>query len=624
MLNQTAANVDAGHRVGLVGRNGTGKTSLLRLIIGQASPESGQILVPVRWRIGITSQEAPNGKESLINTVLAADKELTLLNAEAETATNPDRISAIHARLQDKNAHTANARAARILSGLGFDEEAQKRPCTEYSGGWRMRVALAGLLFNNPDLLLLDEPTNHLDLEATIWLEDYLRHYPGTILMVSHDRDLLNRSVNEIMHLENGKLIPYRGGYDRFEKARHLRMEQNVKMRAKQTARRLEIRKFIERFRYKASKAKQAQSRLKMLERMEVVPDEQDERIIDFSFPEIDLLPPPLFSLHNVNLGYDSKVILGGLSLRLDSDDRIALIGANGNGKSTFIKLLAGRLKAMSGDVSKSRKLRVGYFAQHQAEELDLAATPILEMMRRYPKDSEQELRNHLGRFGFSQERANVKVDHLSGGEKSRLLFALMSAVKPHILLLDEPTNHLDMDSRQALAEAINSFEGAVVLISHDPNIIELIADRLWLVDNGKVLPYDGDMADYRFLLLGRSGAKTKQDASNGEVEANLKNDRPKIDKKLGRKRAADRRAVLTPLRKRLERAERTVSRIESDRDAIKKRLSDPNLYAGDPAGVKDLQMQYSHLEKELQESIEDWTILQQEWDKLESEVTTL
>lgn len=615
LLDQTSAAVDAGHRVGLVGRNGTGKTTLLRLITGQLAPEGGAIAVPPRWRIGITSQEAPNGPESLIDTVLAADEELTQLNAEAETATDPERIAAIHTRLHDKHAHTANARAARILSGLGFSEEAQQRPCLEYSGGWRMRVALAGLLFTSPDLLLLDEPTNHLDLEATIWLEDYLRHYPGTILIVSHDRDLLNRSVNEIMHLENNKLTLYRGGYDRFEATRRARLEQNVKLRAKQLVRRAEIEKFVERFRYKASKAKQAQSRIKMLERMEPIAEHQEEGSINFKFPATDQLAPPLFSMRGVDLGYDGKTVLNNLSLRLDDDDRIALLGANGNGKSTFIKLLAGRLAPMTGDVSKSSKLRVGYFAQHQAEELDLDATPVLEMSRRRPQDAEQQLRNHLGRFGFSQERANTRVGNLSGGEKARLLFALMSVAKPHILLLDEPTNHLDMDSRQALVEAINAFEGAVVIISHDPHVIELTADRFWLVDGGKVAPFDGDMADYRSLLLGKNPSKSKRNDNEPERAP-----AQKVDKKEERQRAAEQRAALAPLKKRLNRAEQNVVRIEASRDALKEKLADPKIYEGDPGEIKELQMQYGQLEQDLQNAMEAWSEIQHEWDQLNSE----
>lgn len=614
LLDKTSAAIDAGHRVGLVGRNGTGKTTLMRLITGQLSPEAGDINVPSRWSIGITSQEAPNGPLSLVDTVLAADTELTRLNQEADTATDPERIAEIHTRLHDKHAHSANARAARILAGLGFDEAAQQRPCEEFSGGWRMRVALAGLLFTSPDLLLLDEPTNHLDLEATIWLEDYLRHYPGTILMVSHDRDLLNRSVDQIMHLENGRLKLYRGGYDRFEETRRMHLEQNEKLRVKQDARRAEIQKFVDRFRYKASKAKQAQSRIKMLERMQPIAEHHEEASVDFSFPESDKLAPPLFSMRDVVIGYDGKPVLSKLSLRLDDDDRIALLGANGNGKSTFVKLLAGRLQKMEGDVSKSGKLRVGYFAQHQAEELDMEATPVLEMARRRPRDTEQQHRNHLGRFGFSQQRADTKVGSLSGGEKARLLFALMSVDKPHILLLDEPTNHLDMDSRQALVEAINAFEGAVVIISHDPHVIELTADRFWLVDGGRVQPFEGDMSDYRAYLLGQP---IRTDETK---ESEPKDPAPKIDKKEERRRAAEQRAALAPLKKTLDRAEKKVLKLEEQKDELKEKLADPKLYEGDPASVKELQMQYGQLEKELQDAMDAWANIQHEWDQLNAE----
>ena len=372
--------INPGHRVGLVGRNGTGKTTLLRLITGELSPGGGEIEIPRRWSIGITSQEAPHGPRSLIDTVLAFDKELVSLLAEAETATDPERIAEVHVRLADKEAHTAQARAAVILAGLGFDEAAQQKPCDDFSGGWRMRVALAGLLFTQPDLLLLDEPTNHLDLEATIWLEDYLKNYPGTILLVSHDRDLLNRSVDEILHLENAQMTLYSGGYDKFEETRRMRLEQNEKQRAKQSAKRADLEQFINRFRAKASKAKQAQSRIKMLERMQPIAEHSEEGSISLMFPAPDALSPPLISMDRAVIGYNGKAVLSNLSLRLDPDDRIALLGANGNGKSTFVKLLAGRLEAMAGDVSKSGKLRVGYFAQHQTDELDMSATPVLEM----------------------------------------------------------------------------------------------------------------------------------------------------------------------------------------------------------------------------------------------------
>jgi ATP-binding cassette subfamily F protein 3 len=610
LLDDTGVAVNPGHRVGLVGRNGTGKTTLLRLITGELSPASGTIEIPRRWQVGITSQEAPNGPRSLIDTVMAADRELVSLLAEAETATDPERIGAIHMRLADKDAHSAESRAAVILAGLGFDDAAQKKPCNDYSGGWRMRVALAGLLFTQPDLLLLDEPTNHLDLEATLWLEDYLRGYPGTILLVSHDRELLNRAVDEILHLENGKMTLYRGGYDRFEATRRMRLEQNEKLRVKQNQKRAEIESFVARFRAKATKAKQAQSRLKMLERMQPIAEHYEEGSISFMFPEPEELSPPLYNMDKVAIGYDGKPVLSNLSLRLDTDDRVALLGANGNGKSTLIKLLAGRLAPLSGEVSKSSKLRVGYFAQHQAEELDLNITPVLEMQRRRPQDSEQALRNHLGRFGFGQQKALTKISSLSGGEKARLLFALMTIAKPHILLLDEPTNHLDMDSRQALVEAINAFEGAVVLISHDPHVLELTVDRFWLVDGGRIRPFEGDMDDYRAHLLGREPRRSEsRDQSRGGDGANKKDERRK---------AAEKRNALSPLKKRIEQAERLVAKIEAERAKLKQSMADPKLYSKDVGRLLDMQKELGQIEKSLAAAETDWVTLQEEYEQLQ------
>ncbi len=614
LLEDTSVAINAGHRVGLVGRNGTGKTTLLKLISGTLSPSEGEIDLPKRWSIGITSQEAPHGPKSLMNTVMAADRELVDLFAEAETATDPDRIAAIHTRLADKDAHTAEARAAVILAGLGFDEAAQQKPCDDFSGGWRMRVALAGLLFTQPDLLLLDEPTNHLDLEATIWLEDYLKNYPGTILLVSHDRDLLNRSVDEILHLENAKMTLYKGVYDRFEETRRMRLEQNEKQRAKQSAKRAEMEGFIARFRAKASKAKQAQSRIKMLEKMQPIAEHHEEGSISLMFPEPEQLSPPLVNMDRVAIGYSGKAVLSNLSLRIDTDDRIALLGANGNGKSTLIKLLASRLEPLSGECSKSGKLRVGYFAQHQTDELDMNATPVLEMQRRRPQDSETALRSHLGRFGFGQQKALTKISSLSGGEKARLLFALMTVTKPHILLLDEPTNHLDMDSRQALAEAINAFEGAVVLISHDPYIIELTVDRFLLVENGRVQNYDGDMDDYRAHLLSNSG--TKRPARRDD-----RGSREGGDNKAERKRAAERRQALGPLKKRLQEAEKTVTKLEAERAKLRQTMADPKIYGKDVHRLLDMQKQLGQIEKILATAENDWLNLQAEFEQAQTEI---
>src|SRR5262245_32895311 len=503
LLEGASLTLPAGHKAGLIGRNGTGKTTLLKLIAGDLHADTGEIRLPNNTRVGRIAQEAPDGPQSLLDTVLAADTERQSLLDEAEHATDPHRIADIHTRLHEMEAHSAPARAGAILHGLGFDAAAQQRPCNDFSGGWRMRVALAALLFQAPDLLLLDEPTNHLDLEATLWLEDFLKRYPHTVLLVSHDRDLLNKVVDKIVHLEALKLTVYSGGYDTFEKTRALKIANIAAAQKKQEAQRAHMQAFIDRFRYKASKARQAQSRIKMLARMEPIVSVAEEQTIEFEFPNPDQLAPPILALDHVDAGYEpGRPVLRNLNLRLDMDDRVALLGANGNGKSTLAKLLAGRLKPMAGTLRRSGKLRIGYFDQHQTDELDVNATPLQIMERLAPMANEEKRRAHLGRFGFQQDKALTKVSALSGGEKARLLFALMSRESPHVLLLDEPTNHLDVDSRQALVQAINAFEGAVVLISHDPHLIELCVDRLWLVANGTVKPFDGDLDDYRKLLV--------------------------------------------------------------------------------------------------------------------------
>ena len=607
LFDGASATINPGHRVGFVGRNGTGKTTLLGMVTGETEPDSGSISVPSRWRVGITRQEAPDGPENLIDIVLAADEELVELNREAECATDPHRIAEIHVRLHDKGASRASARAARLLAGLGFDEAAQQRPCHSFSGGWRMRVALAALLFTEPDLLLLDEPTNHLDLEATLWLENYLRHYPGTVLLVSHDRDLLNRVVEEILHLENGKLTLYSGNYDRFERTRRMRLAQNENLRARQDAQKQKIMKFVERFRYKATKAKQAQSRLKMLERMEPIPEHREEGTVDFTFPAPKpALASPLYTTEDVSVGYDGMAVIKNLSVRFDGDDRIALIGANGNGKSTLIKLLAGRLAPMAGKVGKSGKLRVGYFAQHQADELDLAATPLIAMTRKRPRDTVTQVRAQLGRFGFGKEKAETKIGDLSGGEKARLLFALMSAEAPHILLLDEPANHLDIDSRQTLVQAINAFEGAVVIVSHDPHLIALTADRFWLVAGGAVTPFEGDMDDYRALLANSGGNGTK--AANG-VTGN--------DKKERRREAAEQRKAVAHLKRQLARAEAEVEKLEARREDLTRAIAYPALYQdqGDSGKLIVLQKELRQVEKDLRAAEDRWAKAQENWD---------
>ena len=505
LFDKATAAIPAGHKVGFVGRNGAGKTTLLRLIAGELSPDDGDIRLPKTTRIGWVTQEAPGGPESLIDVVLAADTERSRLLAEAETATDPDRIAEIHVRLADMDAHSAPARAARLLSGLGFDEAAQKRPCSEYSGGWRMRVALAAMLFTEPELLLLDEPTNYLDLEGTMWLEDYLRTYPHTVLLVSHDRDLLNKAVGFILHLSQGKLTLYTGGYDRFEDARREKQRLDGKLKKKQDDERAHIESFIERFKAKATKAKQAQSRMKALARMQPIAETVEERVIPFSFPSPKrAMASPLVRFESAAAGYiPGKPVLRGLNLRLDHDDRIGLLGSNGNGKSTFAKLIGGRMTPMGGQRIGSEKMTVGYFAQHQLDELPSGMTPYQHMVELMPEAPESQRRAKLGALGFGHEKADTKAENLSGGEKARLLFARATFHAPHLLILDEPTNHLDVDSRESLVRALAEYEGAVILISHDRHLIESSADRLWLVRDGTVRPYDGDMESYRAELLG-------------------------------------------------------------------------------------------------------------------------
>lgn len=493
--------------VGVVGRNGSGKTTLFRLIRGEFMPESGDIDIPKQARLGGVAQEAPASADSLLDTVLAADLERASLLARAETETDPMEIAEIQTRLTDIEAHSAEARAASILQGLGFDSVAQARACSEFSGGWRMRVALAAVLFSAPDLLLLDEPTNYLDLEGTIWLENFLARYPHSCLIVSHDRDLLNRSVRGILHLHEAKLTYYKGGYDDFDNMRRARLEQHAAAKRKQDLQRAHIQSFVDRFRAKASKARQAQSRIKMLERLQPIAALTENAVAEFSFKTPEDLPPPLITISGGTIGYDEKPVLEKLAFRIDQDDRIALLGANGQGKSTLSKLIGGRLALMEGEEVRARKLRIGYFAQHQLDELRPTENPLQHIARHFPTETPAKHRARLGAAGFGADLAEVEVRRLSGGQRARLLMLMATLDSPHILILDEPTNHLDIESREALVHALNDFGGAVILVSHDTHLVETVADRLWLVQGGRVQPYDGDMDDYKRLLLSQRGA---------------------------------------------------------------------------------------------------------------------
>jgi ATP-binding cassette subfamily F protein 3 len=597
IFDRAAAGIPAGHKVGLVGRNGAGKTTLLRLIAGELAPDDGGISMPRATRIGWVAQEAPGGPSSLIDFVLAADRERARLLAEAETAEDPARIADIHQRLVDIGAYAAPAKAARILAGLGFDAAAQQRACAELSGGWRTRVALAAVLFTEPDLLLLDEPTNYLDLEGTLWLEDYLRDYPHTVLIVSHDRDLLNRAVTSILHLAQGRLTLYGGGYDQFEETRREKQQLDLKLKKKQEDERRRIEAFIVRFKAKASKATQAQSRMKALARMQPIAEEIEERVAPFALPNpAKAFASPLVRLEGAAVGYTPDApVLRGLDLRLDADDRVGLLGANGNGKSTFAKLVAGRMTAMAGRRYASDKITVGFFAQHQMEDLSPRLTPYDHMVRLMPDGTEAQRRARLGALGFGIDKADTRAEKLSGGEKARLLLALAAFHGPHLLILDEPTNHLDVDAREALVRALNEYEGAVILISHDRHLVDACADRLWIVRGGTVRSYAGDMATYRAECLAERGGEPVAARGGGAAQANGP---ARLSPQEARRLAAEARAALAPLKNKVAKAEAEIERLARQIAAIDASLADAALYAKDAARAQALARERGALER--------------------------
>ncbi len=552
-----SANIPEGHKVGLVGRNGTGKTTLFKLIREELVLEGGDIRLPSRARIGGVAQEVPANEVSLLNTVLAADTERAELLAEAETATDATRIAEVQTRLADIDAWSAEGRASAILKGLGFTQEEQAMPCSDFSGGWRMRVALAGVLFAAPDLLLLDEPTNHLDLEGALWLESYLAKYPHTVIIISHDRGLLNRAVGAILHLEDRKLTLYQGDYDTFAETRAARLAAAEAEAKKQEARRAHLQSFVDRFRYKASKAVQAQSRLKMIAKMKPITTPAEAALRRFSFPSPEELSPPIVAMESASVGYGDLVVLSKLTLRIDQDDRIALLGRNGEGKSTLSKLLAGKLVAMGGRVTTSSKLRVGYFAQHQVDELFVDETPIDHIRLLRPTETPAKLRARLGGFGIGAEQAETLVGRLSGGQKARLSLMLATIDAPHLLILDEPTNHLDMESREGLVEALTAYTGAVILVSHDMHLLSLVADRLWLVSGRRVAPYEGDLESYRKMLLTRDAPAQKVKPAPKAISRD------------------DRLALKSEVKK----CEARVEKLNDMRDKLAKKLADPEMY---------------------------------------------
>jgi ATP-binding cassette subfamily F protein 3 len=605
ILDRASFNLPTGAKVGLVGRNGAGKTTLFKIIQGDLPTESGTVTLPRGMKIGAVAQEAPGGPETLIEVVLAADKERAALLAEAETADGLRRAE-IETRLTDIGAHSAPARAAAILHGLGFDSEAQNRPCSDFSGGWRMRVALAAVLFTEPDLLLLDEPTNYLDLEGTLWLYDYLGRYPHTVLVISHDRELLDTCVNHILHLDRGKLSIYRGGYTSFAKQYAEKRELTAKMAAKQEAERKHLQAFVDRFKAKASKARQAQSRVKRLEKMEAITTIVEDDVLPFNLPGPERpAAPPLIAVEGGAVGYGERIVLDRLNLTIAPDDRIALLGSNGNGKSTFCKLIGRRLAPMKGEMRTPTRMDVAYFAQHQLDELNPKATAYDHVAERMPDTPIARIRARAAQIGFPGAKADTPVSALSGGEKARLLMGLAAFNGPHLLILDEPTNHLDIDSRTALMEAINDYTGAVILVSHDRFLIEACADRLWIVGSGSVRPFDGDMDDYRQLVL------------SGELDPQKRSDRPqaptasKVDE---RRAAAERRTALAPLRKKLEALEARMAKLADVIGKVDAALADGTAFQKDPAKATELS-------KMRAEAASALGILEEEWLVLSSEI---
>jgi ATP-binding cassette subfamily F protein 3 len=608
LLDGASARIPDGARVGLIGRNGIGKTTLFRAIMGEMPLEHGSIAVPARARIGRLAQEAPDGPESLIEVVLSADAERTRLLAEAETAHDPHRIAEVQTRLADLGAHAAPARAASILAGLGFDADMQQRRCTDFSGGWRMRVALAAVLFSEPDLLLLDEPTNYLDLEGTLWLTDHLARYPRTVIVISHDRDLLDDAVDWILHVDAGKLMLYRGGYTSFARQRAEKQALDAKHAKKQEAERKHLQAFVDRFKAKATKARQAQSRVKRLAKMEPIVALVNDEVRPIVFPPpAKMLSPPIIALDKVSVGYEpGKPVLRRLSLRIDDDDRIALLGPNGNGKSTLAKLLAGRLAPEGGTVTRPDRIEVAYFAQHQLDEL-IPEQSVYDHIRRLMLDApEAKVRARAGNIGFSGGAADTVVASLSGGEKARLLLGIATFAGPHLLILDEPTNHLDIDSRAALTEAINDYPGAVILVSHDRYLIEACADRLWLVGEGTVAPYEGDLDDYRRFVLGREG-KPRDERREREADT-------KVSRTDQRRAAAEKRVELQPLKRRIDAAEKKVAALTAEIARIDNELA-AGLFARDPAKATALSKARAEAADALMQAEEDWLAASAEYE---------
>lgn len=594
-------NVVDGWKVGVIGANGAGKSTLFKLISGELQPNSGSISMTGNQRMAQVRQDIPETDTPLIDMVLSAHTEMAQLWKDSETETDPDRLGDIYTRLADLDAYAAPSKAATLLTGLGFKESQLTEPFSSFSGGWRMRVALASVLFLEPEFLLLDEPTNHLDLEAIMWLETYLASYPHTLMVISHDRELLNKCIDHVIHVDKESLTLYTGNYDTFERERTMRLGLQQKMFEKQQAQRAHMQSFVDRFKAKASKASQAQSRIKALEKMDLVDAVIADRAVRFSFPNPEKIASPMLSVNKADIGYtEGKPVLRAVNENIDADDRIALLGANGNGKSTLMKLVAGKLGVLKGDIFRNGKLRIGYFSQHQTDELEMDSTPYHEMLaimrKKRPDASESAARAKLGAFGFSKDLSDNKISALSGGEKARLLFAFMSFDAPHLLLLDEPTNHLDIDAREALVQALNAYEGAIVIVSHDPNMVERVADRLWLVKDGKVSDFAGDLEDYRkFTIQSKRDERKKERVQKDKKEA----DEPvKADVR--------KRKLSYAEQKKIDKLEKELARLTRDKDALDALIADPAFYTSGK-NIVETQQNYNRIVQELAAKEAEW-----------------
>ena len=600
LLEETSAFVPTGHKVGIVGRNGAGKTTLFKLIQKELIIDGGVIEIPRNFKVGSVAQEAPSTEETLLDTVLAADVERAELLRDAEIETDPNKIANIHIRLADIDAYSADARASSILTGLGFSQNDQKSPCSSFSGGWRMRVALASVLFSNPDLLLLDEPTNYLDFEGTAWLENYLQKFKNTVLVISHDRSLLNKSVNGILHLSNKKLQFYSGNYDTFDNERRIQLEQKISLKNKQDAQRAHIQSFVDRFKAKASKARQAQSRIKILEKMKPIVIEEDQKIPRFKFDEAIKFAPPLVTLDKASVGYNDVEVLKNINIQINPDDRIGLLGVNGEGKSTFSKLIAKKIKLINGSLQIPQKLKIGYFAQHQLDELRPKETAFEHVYAKLKSEIPSKVRARLGSAGFAADTMDLQVKRLSGGQKARLLLLLVVIEKPDLLILDEPTNHLDIESREALIMALNDYSGSLILVSHDAFLVERLVDRLLIVKNGGVSEFSGDIHEYRDLVLNRNQNQKKNNKKNIRINSNNN---------------FDSTSSLSDLKKRLSISEKKINEFEKKKSDLENEMLDNQFY--DIKNTLRIKEVNTDLKKNLQ-------LLKQEekvWEKIAEDI---